>query len=64
MISSKLTDLILRNNNYDQNVFSNTSHLFYGVRQISGKLDLQNSYFQLNDEQVAQEAQKYTQLFK
>ncbi len=51
MISSELTELILRNNIYDQNAFSNASHLFYGVRKLPGKLDLQNSLFQLIDEQ-------------
>ncbi|CAF0885305.1 unnamed protein product [Rotaria sordida] len=49
-ISSKLRDLILRNNIYDKNTFSNSSRLFDGVRTIRGTLDLQNSRFQLNTE--------------
>jgi hypothetical protein len=50
MISSKLTDLILRNNIYDQTVFSSASDLFNGVRNLPGKLDLQNSRFEFTDE--------------
>ncbi|CAF4110635.1 unnamed protein product, partial [Rotaria sp. Silwood2] len=45
-ISSKLHDLILRNNVYDANTFSHSSQLFDGVRTITGTLDLQNSRFQ------------------
>ncbi|CAF0820909.1 unnamed protein product [Adineta steineri] len=46
-ISSTLQDLILSNNNYNGNTFSHSSKLFDGVRTISGKLDLQNSRFQI-----------------
>ena len=47
-VSSKLRDLILRNNDYDTATFSNSSRLFDGVRRISGRLDLQYSRLQLN----------------
>ncbi|CAF3424842.1 unnamed protein product [Rotaria sp. Silwood1] len=47
-ISSKLHDLILRNNIYDTNTFSHSSQLFDGVRTITGKLDLQNSRFRFD----------------
>ncbi|CAF3630118.1 unnamed protein product [Rotaria socialis] len=44
-ISSKLHDLILRNNIYDTNTFSHSCNLFNSVRSITGTLDLQNSRF-------------------
>ena len=50
-IPSKLHDLILRSNNYDTNTFSVSSRLFDGVRAIAGKLDLQNSIFQIDTQQ-------------
>jgi len=50
-ISSTLTDLLLRNNIYDINTFSNTSHLFDGVQNIARKLDLQNSRFRMSPQQ-------------
>lgn len=40
-----LVDLILRNNVYDEKTFANDTHSFFSVRTISGKLDLQNSRF-------------------
>ena len=43
-----LVDLILRNNIYDQKSFANDNHSFFGVRNILGKLDLQNSRFDVN----------------
>ncbi|CAF1444193.1 unnamed protein product [Rotaria sordida] len=46
-ISSTLRDLILRNNIYDTNTFSHSSRLFDGIRTITGKLDLQYSYFNM-----------------
>src|SRR4051794_175097 len=50
-ISPELTDLVLRNNIYDVNAFSYTSRIFNGVRKITGKLDLQNSRFQIDTQQ-------------
>ncbi|CAF3297437.1 unnamed protein product [Rotaria socialis] len=47
-ISSKLSDLILRNNLYDTNTFSHSSRLFDGVHTITGKLDLQYSRFNMS----------------
>ena len=45
-----LNNLILRNNIYDSTTFDSSSQLFNDVKEISGKLDLQNSRFQLNIE--------------
>ena len=46
-ISSTLRDLLLQRNDFDTTTFSHTSHLFDGVRHITGKLDLQYSRFQM-----------------
>ncbi|CAF1429958.1 unnamed protein product [Adineta ricciae] len=47
-VSSSLRDLILRNNHYDATTFSHTSPYFVGVRNLTGKLDLSGSRFNMS----------------
>ena len=54
LIYPSLNDLFLRNNLYDQKTFANDSRLFFAVRNLPGKLDLQNSRFDFPLESTSQ----------